>query len=159
MPASHPLPLYFAYGSNLHVPQMTRRCPGHRVVGRARLVEHALCFRGHSRDWGGAVATVELARGEAVWGVVFTLTADDYTSLDRYENYFGPGAPKNMYDRLSVRLLLEDGREVDALTYVMRPQAGGAPSRRYLGTIVDGGRQHGLPADYVAALARTKTVD
>jgi len=36
------VPLYFAYGSNLHWPQMRRRCPSSRVVGRATLADQGI---------------------------------------------------------------------------------------------------------------------
>ena len=48
--------IYLAYGSNLHLPQMERRCPTAKVIGAATLTGYRLLFRGNG--WGG-VATVE----------------------------------------------------------------------------------------------------
>ena len=100
MPAPPPLPVYFAYGSNLEPDQMRARCPGSRVLCRAILPDHVLVFRGFSRDWEGAVATVEPAPGEVVHGVVFEVTPADVESLDRYEGYLGPQHAANLYDRV-----------------------------------------------------------
>ena len=35
------MPLYFAYGSNMDVEGMTRRCPRAKPLGRARLADDA----------------------------------------------------------------------------------------------------------------------
>jgi hypothetical protein len=149
-------PLYFAYGSNLNQAQMAERCPGHRVLGRAVLPGHALRFRGHGRDWAGAVATVEPATGEDVHGVVFALTEAHYRALDHYEGFDGEGAASNLYDRVTRRVVMEEsGEEIEVRTYVIRPLPEGRPSRRYLDAIVAGMRHHGLPA---AAIARLESL-
>lgn len=144
--------LYFAYGSNLDPAQMAERCPGHRVVGRAVLPDHVVRFRGYGRDWEGAVATVEPLPGHDVHGVVFALTPEHYASLDFYEGYDGVGAVSNLYDRVPRRVRMENGAYVDVLTYVIRPLAQGAPSRRYRDAIVRGMRHHGLPAAAIAEI-------
>ena len=148
------LPLYFAYGSNLNPAQMAARCPGHRVVGRASLPGYALRFRGYGRDWAGAVGTVEPLAGSIVHGVLFELTAEHYATLDEYEGYDGPGAASNLYDRVEIEVVREDGTPVRALTYVIRPLEEGLPSRAYRDAIVAGLRHHGLPEEYVARLER-----
>ena len=153
------VPLYFAYGSNLEPVQMAARAPGHRVVGRAVLPGHAVRFRGWGRDWAGAVATVEPAPGHDVHGVVFELTAAHYASLDAYEGYDGPDGADNLYDRVPVRVRLEGGREVEALTYVMRPEPEGPPSPRYRDAILAGMRHHGLPAAAIAGIAAVPTAE
>jgi gamma-glutamylcyclotransferase (GGCT)/AIG2-like uncharacterized protein YtfP len=145
-------PLYFAYGSNLNPEQMAHRCPGHRVLGRASLPGHVLRFRGYGRDWEGAVGTVEPSPGSTVWGALFELTAEHYATLDEYEGYDGPGAASNLYDRVFVEVLREDGASVRCLTYVIRPLPEGLPSRAYRDAIVAGLRHHGLPESYVAEL-------
>jgi gamma-glutamylcyclotransferase (GGCT)/AIG2-like uncharacterized protein YtfP len=146
--------LYFAYGSNLEPVQMAARCPGHRVVGRAVLPDHALGFRGFGRDWAGAVATIEPRAGSRVHGVVFAITAAHYAALDAYEGYDGPGAASNLYDRVAVVVEMEDGRRLPVETYAMRPgqEPAGAPSALYRDAIVAGMRHHGLPAGAIAAL-------
>jgi arsenate reductase len=149
-----PVPLYFAYGSNLEPVQMAHRAPGHRVVGRAVLPGHVLRFRGYGRDWKGAVATIEPEPGRDVHGVVFAVTPEHYASLDGYEGYDGPGRAGNLYERVPARVVLEDGGEISVHTYVMRRDPEGAPSRRYRDAIVAGMRHHGLPAAAIAALER-----
>ncbi|HEU4539435.1 MAG TPA: gamma-glutamylcyclotransferase family protein, partial [Polyangiaceae bacterium] len=79
--------LVFSFGSNLDEAQMRRRCPSARPVGRARLPGHALVFGGFSGRWGGAVASVVRARGQAVEGVLYALLAADLAALDAFEGH------------------------------------------------------------------------
>jgi gamma-glutamylcyclotransferase (GGCT)/AIG2-like uncharacterized protein YtfP len=141
---------YFAYGSNLNPEQMAARCPGHRVIGRARLLEHAIRFRGEGHDWEGAVASVEPEPGSTVFGALFALTPGHYAALDDYE-----GCDEGLYARVERVVIDETGRPVRALTYVMRADPPGLPSRRYVDAIVRGMRHHDLPADAIAAMAAT----
>jgi gamma-glutamylcyclotransferase (GGCT)/AIG2-like uncharacterized protein YtfP len=157
---------YFAFGSNLNPEQMSVRCPGHKVVGLAALRDHRLVFPVVSRDWGGGVAGVQVAHGSIVWGVVYDLDDAQIASLDRYEGYHGPGDSRNLYEREKIWVELtrpDDGslpRRLRAEHYVIANLASAAPpSRRYLDAILAGGRQHHLPDEYLAALARTATAD
>jgi len=157
--------LYFAYGSNLDPQQMTRRCPGATVVGVAELKDHRLTFPLTSHDWGGGVASVSVAHGASVWGVVYELTAEDLASLDGYEHYVGPANQHNLYDRETVSVQLvraDDGsfpRRLHAWIYLARSANPAPPSRRYMEAVLSGARHHRLPAEYVTRLAATPTGD
>ncbi len=84
---------YFAYGSNLCVRQMARRCPGAVDPRPATLADH---------DWlinERGVATVEPFDGSQVHGVVWQLTDHDLATLDSAE-----GVPvRYRRDRLTVQ--------------------------------------------------------
>ena len=71
--------LYFAFGSNLHLDQMRRRCPASRYIGTAKL--HGYWFYINSRGY----ANVTPSRDDCVEGLVYLLSADDEASLDIYE--------------------------------------------------------------------------
>jgi gamma-glutamylcyclotransferase (GGCT)/AIG2-like uncharacterized protein YtfP len=148
---------YFAYGSNLNPRQMSARCPGHRVLGRATLRDHALRFGGYGRDWAGAVATVVPAPGEVVHGVLFELTPEHVRALDEYEGYDGPGEGTNLYERVERMVVTADGGAVAALTYVMVPAEPGLPSRRYIDAILAGMIHHGLPEETIRTLRGAPT--
>ena len=83
---------YFAYGSNLCVRQMARRCPDARDPRPAVLGDH---------DWlinERGVATVEPFAGNDVHGVLWQLSDHDLTTLDSAE-----GVPvRYRRDRLTV---------------------------------------------------------
>ncbi|MGZ4512697.1 MAG: gamma-glutamylcyclotransferase family protein, partial [Mycobacterium sp.] len=116
---------YFAYGSNLCVAQMARRCPDAGNPRPATLADH---------DWlinQRGVATVEPLDGTHVHGVVWELSDRDLATLDSAE-----GAPVRYHrDRLTVHT--GDG-PADAWVYVDHRVETGAPRPGYLERIVDG---------------------
>lgn len=61
---------YIAYGSNLNLEQMARRCPTAKVVGSTTLKNYRLMFRGGSHT---AVATVERSQGDEVPVLIWRL--------------------------------------------------------------------------------------
>ncbi|MBS1691797.1 MAG: poly-gamma-glutamate hydrolase family protein [Actinobacteria bacterium] len=132
---------YFAYGSNLCVQQMARRCPGAVLPRRARLSDH---------DWlinERGVATVEPADGAEVHGVLWQLTDHDLATLDSAE-----GVPvRYRRDRLVVHT---DSGPSDAWVYIDHRVDPGAPRPGYLERIIDGALHHELPPRWVEFLRR-----
>ena len=143
--------LYFAYGSNLNKRQMRRRCPESRAVSRAVLHGYRLCFPRGDSEWKGGVAGIEPDESAHVEGAVYEVSESDVRSLDRYE-----AVADGEYTRTLVSVMLPDGREREALTYLATPQPGGSftPSPRYLQTILEGAREHGLSAQWIDYLRR-----
>ncbi len=133
--------LYFAYGSNLCVRQMARRCPD--AVG----ARHAL-LTGH--DWlinQRGVATIEPVSGSEVHGVVWEVSDRDLDALDSAE-----GVPvRYRRDRLTV--CTADG-ELDAWVYIDHRVAPGAPRPGYLERIIDAAVHHSLPHRWIEFLQR-----
>ncbi len=75
---------YLAYGSNLNLTQMYRRCPTANVIGKGMLKNYHLLFRGREN---GAVATIEPKENNKVPFVIWELEAEDENALDMYEGY------------------------------------------------------------------------
>ena len=75
---------YIAYGSNLNLGQMARRCPTAKVIGKGEIKDHELLFRGHSMS---AVATVEPKAGSSVPVLIWEIGPEDERNLDMYEGY------------------------------------------------------------------------
>jgi len=142
--------LYFAYGSLLDPRRLRRHCPGAAVAGRARLPDHQLAFTRYARSERGGVADIVPQPGATVWGVLYDLDASCLAALDDYE-----GAPR-AYRRESVRVVDDEGLEREAIAYVANRTGEFAPSRQYLALIARGGREHGLPEDYVQAIERVR---
>ena len=138
MQASHS---YFAYGSNLCVRQMARRCPGAVDPRPATLADH---------DWlinERGVATVEPFDGSQVHGVVWQVTDHDLATLDSAE-----GVPvRYRRDRLTVHT--DDGPS-EAWVYIDHRVDPGAPRPGYLERIIDGALHHGLPQRWIEFLRR-----
>ena len=124
--------LYFAYGSNLDQAQMKRRCPRARLLGKAVLPMHKLTFGGHSRMWGGAVATVKRDRNCSVDGLLYEMPKADLDRLDGFE-----GCPGSY---LRVRRVVYDDRERARrpLLYIQRQAIReGMPSAKYFMVLVE----------------------
>jgi gamma-glutamylcyclotransferase (GGCT)/AIG2-like uncharacterized protein YtfP len=92
---SRPTKYYFAYGSNIHLKQMKRRCPNSKYIGRARLAD----YRWHINERG--YANVAEAEGHWVDGLVFEIDEADEARLDINE-----GVSKNAYSKMYMRVLL-----------------------------------------------------
>lgn len=75
---------YGAYGSNLNMQQMKRRCPGAKVLGQCNLEGYRLMFKGSKT---GSYLTVEKAKGHKVPLGLWEVTEADELNLDRYEGY------------------------------------------------------------------------
>ncbi len=130
--------LYFAFGSNLQIEQMKRRCPSAEVEGVGRLYGYRLAFAGFSVTRGGAgVATV--IEDETAWtsGAVFSIDQADLNRLDRFE-----GHPVS-YRRSLHPIRLDDGRIVWSHVYIKR-DIENLPTEDYAMEVLNGYRQHGL---------------
>lgn len=135
--------LYFAYGSNMRTARLRERVGPVQALGPARLPGHALRTDKPGRD-GTAKANLRRSPDAAVHGVLFELTEDALAILDRFEGG---------YRRERVRVELSTGERVEAITYVSE-RRGRDPrlAAEYLGHLVAGAREHGLPDAWIAIL-------
>jgi gamma-glutamylcyclotransferase (GGCT)/AIG2-like uncharacterized protein YtfP len=144
--------IYFAYGSNMNGEQMQSRCPGHRLLGVARLPHYTLAFTRWSRAWNSGTADILPQRGEQVFGVLYDLSTDDLKRMDKLADY------PHSYIRQDV-LLSHQGEMLPALTYVAIRTGVFLPSRAYLAKMIRGSEQHDIEATYIAFLKTFKTHD
>lgn len=122
---------YWAYGSNLCIRQMKRRCPRAIKYGPMSVNDSALIFRG--------VADVTVREGSTTPGGLWQITAECERSLDQYE-----GVASKMYLKRYFRIEVQ-GKKYTCLFYQMRAKEGVLPpSEDYLNTIVEGYRDFGL---------------
>jgi hypothetical protein len=140
---------YFAYGSNLERGTfLGRRRMRPLTTGIGVLHDFALRFDLPIGRGERGMANVAQQPGDHVWGALYELTVRDADRLDRTE-----GVQQGAYRRLAVEVRTPDARVVPAFTYrseLGRP--GRKPSRRYMGLLLTGSRELGLPADWVARL-------
>jgi cation transport regulator ChaC len=137
---------YFAYGSNLHDAIFRERRGMHaRAVRRGWLDGFRLCFNLPVGPGERGVANVVPAPAASTCGALYLLTPEDCARLDRSEGvHFGA------YCRFGVDVRLDDGSTCAAFTYRSESTSDGRkPSPRYLGLLVEGARQRGLPDEYV----------
>ena len=136
---------YFAYGSNMNFAQMNDRCPGARFAGRGILTDHR--FHIYSRGF----ASVAFRKGSMVWGGIWEITHAHLMTLDRYE-----GIPSNYYRREVIPVLLADKAEdtVDCEIYFGSDTEDGIPGADYMGAVLQGARDCGLPEAYVETVLK-----
>jgi len=135
--------LYFAYGANMNLGEMDRRCPGAESLGPARLEG----FRFLINERG--VATIAGAPGRVVHGGLWNLTEEHFETLDRFE-----GVRHGHYARLLVDVRRDGAEPVRVQVYQDLRHAPGPPRPGYLERVIEGARQHGLPASYIDELDR-----
>ena len=126
---------YIAYGSNLNIRQMLRRCPGARILGTATLKDWELLFKGSKT---GSYLTIEKCRGGSVPVAIWEVGESDEKALDRYE-----GFPSFYYKKdVKVRYWgIQTGlpRTVNAFAYIMHEnRPNGVPSIYYMQTCMAG---------------------
>ena len=133
---------YFAYGSNMSIAGMARRCPGATPIGRARLDGWRFGF------FPQGFATIVPDGASVVHGVLWRVSARDLAALNAYE-----GVDAGLYVRRVVAVRHGD-QSMPALIYVARNHAPGRPRPRYLDLVVAAARDWDLPAAYVRTIER-----
>ena len=115
--------LYFAYGSNLNLSQMKRRCKDSIFLKKINLENFRLTFRSRYR-----AADIEPKKNSLVPGGLFEISKSDEKKLDLYEDY--PILYKKYYFVL-------DGKKVMTYTMVKKTPFR-FPTERYLNVIKRG---------------------
>jgi hypothetical protein len=136
------MPLYFAYGSNMDVAAMARRCPRSKALGLARLERHRLAVM--REGWLTAIRNPS----SAVHGVLWDLALSDIPALDRHESL-----PQGLYVKLTQAVIAERGPK-QAIVYFGANSGPGVPRPAYIAEVVAAARSWRLPAEAVEALER-----
>lgn len=145
---------YFAYGSNMDPKQMQRRGTG------ATNRRHAV-LRGYSLQFNKVTNSSFAKPGEGKGNIV---VADDFVEGALYEiskaGRDALDAYEKGYDRIPVLVKLDDGTEVEAFTYIAKPNKIGSglkPTKEYLGHYLAGCDI--LTKEYYQKLKSWPTVD
>lgn len=126
---------YIAYGSNLNVAQMKRRCPTATILATADLKGWELLFKG---SFTGSYLTIEKNERSCVPVAIWEVNPTDELALDRYEGY------PNFYYKQNIKLTCKGirtgkRRTITAFAYIMHEdRLIGIPSEFYLRTCLDG---------------------
>lgn len=137
--------LYIAYGSNMNLEQMKRRCPLAKAIGKTVLKNYKLVFKG--------VADIERSEDAEVPVVVWEITKECEKALDIYEGY--PRLYRKEYVQIEI-----DGKIELAMVYVMNYTKGAKPSEYYYNVIKQGYKDFGIKTETLEiALAESQTAD
>lgn len=142
---------YFAYGSNLYTDRKEERTGRIREAKPAHLDGYRFAFNKRGSDNTGKANIVPDSAG-GVWGIIYRCSPSALDKMDRYE-----GVCTGDYQRRSVRVRLDCGDEVEAITYVAGDRFVDdslEPSDEYGEMILRGARDHGLPDTYIKTIER-----
>jgi hypothetical protein len=139
------MPLYFAYGSNMDVNAMSRRCPRSKALGLARLERHRLAVM--REGWLTAIRSPS----SAVHGVLWDLALSDIPALDRHESL-----SQGLYVKLTQAVIAERGPK-RAIIYFGANSGPGVLRPAYIAEVLAAARSWPLSSEGVAALERLAT--
>ena len=139
--------VYFAYGSNMSTARLRDRMPSCKALGIATLPGYALRFHKRSADKSGKCNAFASGNDNSVIGVLFSFNPAERAKLDRAEGV-GSG-----YEQAMVTVINDKGRRRKVLTYLATPDYiddSLKPYSSYKDFVLAGGREHGLPPEYIA---------
>jgi gamma-glutamylcyclotransferase (GGCT)/AIG2-like uncharacterized protein YtfP len=150
--------LYFAYGSNLDRKQMERRCLDAKVNSIGYLHNHRLAFTLYDEGWKGGVADVIPQRGDDVWGVIYEVTPDALSRLDRYEDYYEDRP--SIYIRWQLPIITPEGQRYLAWVYSVANKEADfiPPAEQYLSIIKRAAIEYKFPERYLNFLNSIRPV-
>ena len=129
------------------------RVPAAVARGIAAAPGFVVRFQKRGRDGSGKCTLAAADDVTEAWGVLFDIPEQDFETLDRVE-----GVHMGGYARRQVSVRRADGETLNAQTYIAQEPFIDdtlVPFDWYLGLVVAGAIEHGLPADHVEALRQT----
>lgn len=147
--------LYFAFGSNLLRQRLQYENPSASFYTTGRLKDYELKFGFWANNvttlWHGAAATIEYCPGSEVWGVIWTMSNEHLSTLDKQE-----GVSLGVYSPLEVSVETEYGPML-CRTYKMNNFRPGLPSPQYKKVVCLGAAENGIPEEYLKKLNSIET--
>jgi len=127
---------YFAYGSNMNPKRMNQRGieflkREHATLSGWRLEFNKIASRNPNEGYANIIQDEK----SVAEGIIYEIQKSDIEKLDNYEGY------PNHYNRTEVMVKLDDGQEVEAITYIAQPnkiRSGLKPSKEYIGHLLKG---------------------
>ena len=138
---------YIAYGSNLNLADMKKRCPEAVLVGIGLLPNYRLVFKGIRDNY--SYLTIEKEDNCTVPIGIFELEKNNIKQLDCYEGY------PNLYHRKMMNIKLGNTL-VTGLIYIMNDNyTYHLPSRTYLRTCFEGYKDFSFNSNFLAIAYQT----
>ncbi len=135
---------YIAYGSNMNLSQMKKRCPNSIVIGVGELEDWELKFN--------SCATIKPNKKKSTPVLIWQIHTQDWQKLDEYEDY-------PSYYRKEILDVTVENKKHPALVYIMNCEdnAYSPPSRSYYEDIVEGYMQNGIKTTQLSQ-ARNRSI-
>jgi hypothetical protein len=136
--------LYFAYGHNTNIPELKKRVPDAKRIGRAVAPNYQLVMR-HYTD-------IMAKDGGKTYGVLWAISPEGLRELNYYED------DNRDYSHAYIEVLYR-GKLYKAVTFVMLPtkDKGRQPSEKYIKHVYDGYKMNRIPIDQLSSAVRSRT--
>ncbi len=143
---------YFTYGGGLNARHLLPSGITPNVVRVVALYGYRMGFYGRMPMWDSGMETLVAEHGQIVWGVLHEVSLADSDRFDAVHDVRFDGTGSYFHYPVTVRDA--DGNAYAALA-CKKTELGelAVPSREYLDFLLAGGREHGLPGDYLARLS------
>lgn len=137
---------YFAYGSNMDINRLFKRCPDAEIVGTGYIIGYKLNFRTNSSKKG--VANIEVLDNNILTGIIYKISMKDLLILDKCEGH------PTTYKRTNIKMYCrKTDKEFMGITYIMQGnRKENLPTDEYLGYLLNGCKQFGLSANYIESV-------
>lgn len=147
--------IFLAVGTNMDGELLRRWVPSARRLDIASLTGFTLSWQKRSSGGGKLTPLRTGDPSDVVWGVVYEVDGVGEKQIDDAQRAAGYGVQH-------VTVIAPDAIEHEVSVYVARADLiddSVMPMRSYRDPIVRAARSNGLPAEYVASLARTPVAD
>ncbi len=147
---------YFAYGSNMLLERLQKRCKTASFLGVAVAHGYTLAFSKKSKDGSGKATIAKTTNDDiALYGALYKIDLNDRPQLDRHEGF---GYYRN--DNFVVRRV-DNNEKIVVTTYIANHQSidnNIIPYHWYKKLILAGAKQGELPASFIANLEARRSV-
>jgi len=120
--------------------------PSAEFVGVGKVKNYRLAFTGYAEKWGGATSNSVPCEGSDLYGVVWSYDTDNA------KNFTDPnGLYHSKFKHFFVTAIMADGKEIVCDAWgkkIDKPE--GLPGIKYITLVIEGAREHNLPAEIVA---------
>jgi len=93
---------------------------------------------------------IEKKRGNILYGVLYEISAEDLSSLDKMTR-----VKEGRYEKRYLNVSGQDGKKYEAVAHVIKTPKGKCyPTTEYLEHMIKGAKEHNFPKAYVASLEK-----
>jgi len=140
----------FCYGSNMNTERITERCSSSCFISRAKISGYKLVFNKKSKDKSGKANLVHTGDKSLVWGVIFDISEDQKSILDKAEG-LGRG-----YDEYKLQVINDLEQEIECVCYIATDSKylddNLKPHDWYTDFCLLGAKEHNLPKEWILTL-------
>ena len=151
---------YFAYGSNMSIARIQKRCPNAKATENATLPGWRLGFSKPSTDGSAKANILQGVQNDARWfspvyGVLFDIPDSEIENLNRAEGarpgtaaiaVGEPGQPGEHYSRTWVEVTKANSSQEKVVAYISQlPETDVLPTTEYANYLVVGAKENKLP--------------